>query len=62
MAIAATIFLMLALALVATAADPIIGSWKLNVAKSYFTDKQWIPKEKTEVLSRVESGADRIDR
>jgi hypothetical protein len=34
MAIAETIILVLALASVVTAADPIIGTWKLNLAKS----------------------------
>ena len=38
-----------ALATVAMAADPIIGSWKLNLAKSSFASGQTAPKEQTEV-------------
>jgi hypothetical protein len=56
MRIAATITFILALATAAAAADPIIGSWKLNVAKSYFADKQWIPKQKTVIYRELNPG------
>ena len=58
-AIAATVILMLGLASVATAADPIIGTWKLNVAKSQFATPESTPKELTEVYRKIEG--DQID-
>jgi hypothetical protein len=35
------------------AADPIIGTWKLNVAKSKFAPGQSIPKEQTDVCREL---------
>ena len=54
MAIAATIILILALVSVATAADPIIGTWKLNLAKSKFATQRSAPKELTEVYREID--------
>ncbi len=38
------------------AADPIIGTWKLNVAKSKFPSPQLIFKEQTEVYREIGNG------
>jgi hypothetical protein len=54
------IALVLATAVAAVAADPIIGTWKLNVAKSKFShvlladQKQAAPKEGMEVYREIE--------
>ena len=45
----------LALATVAMAADPIIGLWKLNLAKSKFASGQ-APKEQTEIYREAGQG------
>jgi len=53
------VFLLLAaLGLTGTlwAADPIIGTWKLNVAKSKFPSPQLAPKEQTEVYRETGDG------
>jgi hypothetical protein len=47
-------FLVLALASVAMAANPIIGTWKLNLAQSKFAPGQAIPQEQTEVYKEIE--------
>ncbi len=58
--IAVPIILMLALASVATAADPIIGTWKLNFAKSKFPPialammNRAAPKEMIDVYRAIE--------
>jgi hypothetical protein len=46
--------LVLVLATVAMAADPIIGSWKLNVAKSKLSPMKKAPKEFTEVYREID--------
>jgi hypothetical protein len=52
--------LTLAPATVAIAADPIIGTWKLNLTKSKFAPNGWAaPKEQTEVYQV--SGTDQIE-
>jgi hypothetical protein len=51
--------LVLAFATVAMAADPIIGSWKLNIAKSSFAKGQTAPKQMTEVYR--EASQDQIE-
>jgi hypothetical protein len=62
MAIAATVVLMLALALVAAAADPIIGNWKLNIAKSKFPSPESTPKELTEIYREIEGNQIELTR
>jgi hypothetical protein len=60
LAIALIAVLALAVTSVAMAADPIIGTWKLNPAKSKFAPNGWeAPKEQTEVYR--ESGPDQIE-
>ncbi len=60
LAVFTTMILVLALATVAMAADPIIGTWKLNIAKSSFSPilqaalKQSTPKEGKEVYRAIE--------
>jgi hypothetical protein len=54
MRISAAIILMLALASATMSADPIIGSWKLNLAKSKFSTPGSAPKELTEVYREIE--------
>jgi hypothetical protein len=54
------IALVLATAVAAVAADPIIGTWKLNIAKSKFSSiyyssrKRTVPKEKVEAYREIE--------
>ena len=38
------------------AADPIIGSWKVNIAKSKFPSPQLTPTEHTEVYREIDDG------
>ena len=38
------------------AADPIIGSWKVNIAKSKFPSPQSAPEEQTEVYRETGDG------
>jgi hypothetical protein len=58
--VAITLVLVLTTAISVMAADPIIGTWKLNVAKSRFSQavqailKEAPPKEYSEVLREVE--------
>jgi hypothetical protein len=56
------LFAVLGLAGPLWAADPIIGTWKLNIAKSKFSpvllalQKQEAPKERTEVYRELDNG------
>jgi hypothetical protein len=53
-AISAAIILMLALASATMAADPIIGTWKLNLGKSKFSTPGSAPKKLIEVYREIE--------
>jgi len=55
-AIAATIILTLTLATVALAADPFVGTWKLNVAKSKSTDPSLMPKSEITKNEGIDNG------
>ena len=45
------------------AADPIIGTWKLNISKSKFRSGQQVTaKARTDVYREIDSAANRIDK
>jgi len=54
--IVATIVLVLALATMVLAADPFVGTWKLNVAKSKATDPSAMPQSETFKAEALDNG------
>ncbi len=57
--IAAMIILTLALATLALAADPFVGTWKLNVAKSKVSDPGMMPKSEIFKAEALDNGIKR---
>ena len=55
LAVSAVVVFTLALATAAMAADPMVGTWKLNVAKSTFRPGQATPKEQTLVVRALDA-------